>query len=107
MKHIASNAELATALFWTTAVTRHDYLNQTLSRVSDYPERALEDDTIARYAADAITDYGFCMENPVDIDIKGIDSGPALKYVIERVAPKVGKSLLEFGNYAVEEPDVL
>ena len=105
--HIAETAELATALFWTTAIDRHTKLNSVLARVNDQSDVPLDDDSSYKFAADAIADYGFCLANPVDIHISGRDDGPHLRAQIERVAPGLGSTLLGFGNYAIDNPDAL
>jgi hypothetical protein len=95
-QHIADRSELATALFWTSAILRQTVLEEALRNVND--GKAMKPE-IAIYAADAIADYGFCLENPMDIDYTGFDHGPNIKRQIQRVGPNVGKLLLDFGNY--------
>lgn len=103
-QHIADSAELATALFWTSAVLRQTVLEEALRNINDGKEMKPE---VAIYTADAIADYGFCLENPVEINHTGIDNGPNLKRQINRVAPGIGETLLDFGKYTREQPDDL
>jgi len=107
LMHIASNSELATALFWTIALVRHDHLAQTINTVVDNPDQDVELTYGTKLAADAIADYGYCLENPVDLEFSGKNRSKGLKKEIRRVAPGVGKSLLSLGDFATEEPDIL
>jgi hypothetical protein len=108
--HIAESAEMATAVFWATATMRYDVVTHALSSIADIAEKGsnekLSDDVVA-YASDAIADYGYCLVNPVQIDHTGNDHGKNLGAQIERVAPGVRISLLEFGKYADTHPEAL
>lgn len=95
--HVARTAEIATALFWTAAVIRTSVIEESLANISD--GREIRED-VARYSADAIADYGYCLVNPVQKDYLGHDSGKELKVVMDRLFPGVSNSILEFGKYA-------
>ena len=108
--HIAESAELATALFWSTAVMRLDVVENTLGRIaqiSEGREAEVLPDGFMVYAADAIADYGYCLQHPVDIDVKGEDHGVELHHQIERIAKGIGQNLLDFGNFTSENPQDL
>lgn len=108
--HIGEVAELATAVFWATALMRHDVISTALGQVVDLVERHVVGELrsdVAAYSSDAIADHGYCLLYPVQVDHKGEDHGKNLADQIERVAPEVGKNLLGFGNYSIDHPEVL
>ena len=103
-KHIAENAESAIAVFWAISQTRRDVLAQTLANVSDGKEVP---HTQAMWAANAVADYGHCLQYPVDIDHAGKNHGSELAIVIKRIGGSAASDLENFGLFAEVEPGSL
>lgn len=103
-RHIAENAESAIAVFWAISQTRRDVLAQTLANVSDGRQVP---HTQAMWAANAVADYGHCLQYPVDINHAGKDYGKDLAKVIKRIGGSAASDLENFGLFSEVEPEAL
>jgi hypothetical protein len=108
--HIAASAELATAVFWAVAFLRETVLLEAIGKISENQQPEWD---VAVYAADAIQDFGLCLEKPVETEPmfvngrggKRLTNG--LRTRLDGISPDLGTHVANFGAYAVEHPDAL
>lgn len=107
--HRAESLELALAVFGSVARLRELALTEVLSNVNNQQESSK---AALRYAADAITDFGLCMENPFESERDYMDSQrpgmtPGVTMAMRDFAPGVGTQVASFGAYALKHPEAL
>ncbi len=102
--HIAENTESTIAVFWAVSQTRFSVLEEALNHVSK--GRKIPTDQ-GVWAANAIADYGHCLQHPKDIDHMGVDHGKELGKVIKHIGGSAASDLEQFGLFAEVSPDVL
>jgi hypothetical protein len=92
------------------AVIRSEVLSRALGNVSD--QKPI-DEEVAAYSADAIVDFGLCLEEPYEnnwklkTDHRRQATPQGLSDKLESVAPGIGTNLVNFGAFAEDNPDVL
>jgi hypothetical protein len=94
-KHIAETAERATGIFLAVAKGRETVLAQAVKAIAG--QEPLEH-SVALHAADAIADFGYCLDRPKNIP---------LSVITRKSEADIGLQLLNFGAYAITHPDVL
>lgn len=111
--HIAESAERAISTFLQVAKMRKAVLGAALDHVSDETLADMDlSDELARYSVEAITDYGYCLENPIDPWVHkenkrdDIESG-WLAAKINTFSPNLGRQVLDFGLAALEDKSQL
>lgn len=112
--HVAESAERAISTFWKVAEMRRTVLLATLAHAADV---ALVDqdlsDELANYTVEAFTDYGYCLDNPVtsnwvheENQRDDIEDNWLLNK-INSYSPNIGRQVLDFGLYALEDKSQL
>lgn len=118
--HRAESTEKAIAVFARIAIARGDVLHTAIDYVGQQASAKIDDGNVqqlprevATYAADAIVDFGLCLEQPYEKTRPGIrykpsvHGGLALRARLDQIAPGVGTSLANFGSYAGAHPETL
>jgi hypothetical protein len=112
--HVAESAERAISSFWKVAEMRRTVLAAMLTHAADETlvDQDLSDE-LANYTVEAFTDYGYCLENPVVSN--WVHPENTRKYVkdtwltdkINSYSPNIGRQVLDFGLYALEDKSQL
>lgn len=106
MIHKAESAETATAFFWTIAVIRQAALAEMLKLAANGGEGTELDPDVPVYAADALMQFGLCLESPFENNRRrGKEEG--LKTRLDSFGPQLGQDFVDFGAYATAHPEAL
>lgn len=108
--HVAESAERAISTFWKVAEMRRTVLLATLSHAADETlvDQELSNE-LANYTVEAFTDFGYCLENPVTTNwVHQENQRDEVKdtWLIDKInsfSPNVGRQVLDFGLYALED----